>query len=159
MPKERSLASALKAAPPGKTRVVCGSGSLARARKDIRTARRGYRVRPSQPKRRISAKQARTLLALNRRLATSCRYHQIQPAVTASHNNDRVVVMPGVYTEPTARKVASLPPQCEPYRTTSEKGKGAVSYEYQYRLPERPEPDRGDRPRARPGPGPAVEPD
>jgi hypothetical protein len=135
VPKERSLASALESAPPGRTRVVCESGSLARTRKDIRRARHGYRVRPSQPRHRISAKQARRLLELNRRFAKRCRYHQIQPAVTASHNNDRVVIMPGVYTEPTARKVPSLPPQCEPYRTTSEKGKGAVSYEYQYRCP------------------------
>jgi hypothetical protein len=136
VPKVRSLASALNGRKVGRTRVVCRSGSLARAKRDIARARRhGYRVRPSEKLRKLSAKQARALLKLNRRLAKRCAFHQIQPAVTRSHNNDRVVLMPGIYTEPTARNVASLPPQCEPYRTTSEKGKGAVSYEYQYRCP------------------------
>ena len=135
VPKVRSLRSALNRRKVGTTRVVCHSGSLARAMRDIRRARRGYRLRPSEKRRKLSAKQARSLRKLNRRLARRCRFHQIQPAVTASHNNDRVVIMPGVYREPTARKVPSFPPQCEPYRTTSEKGKGAVSYEYHYRCP------------------------
>ena len=50
----------------------------------------------------FGAKAARRRLAINRRLHKLCRFHEIQPAVIASHNNDRVVVMPGLYTEPTA---------------------------------------------------------
>ena len=136
VPKERSLPSALRAKPAGKTRVVCQADSLARARRDIRRARRrGYHIRPSQPRHRISAKRARMLRRVNKRLAKRCRYHQLQRAVTASHNNDRVVIMPGIYTEPSARKVPAFPAKCDQYRTTSEKGKGAVSYEFQYRCP------------------------
>ena len=50
------------------------------------------------------------LLAINEKLFTLCKYGEIQPAVTASHNNDRVVIMPGLYTEPVvARWRARLP--------------------------------------------------
>src|SRR3954470_14769226 len=51
VPKIRSLGSALRAKPAGRTRVVCQSDSLVRAKRDIRRARRrGYKVRPSQPR-------------------------------------------------------------------------------------------------------------
>jgi hypothetical protein len=136
VPKVRSLASALDAGAPGTTRVVCESDSPARAERDITTARdTGFRVRPSQPVTKLSASAATRLLDINRALYARCAYHEVQPAVTASGNNDRVVIMPGVYTEPTSRAVPSFPPECDKYRTTSEKGKGAVSYEYQYRCP------------------------
>jgi hypothetical protein len=136
VPKVRSLASALDDTQRGTTRVVCQADSLQLAKRDIAAARdHGFRLRPSQPVQRLTATQATDLLALNRSLAKRCRYDEIQPAVTASHNNDRVVIMPGTYTEPTARKVPAFPPQCDKYRTESEKGKGAVSYEFQYRCP------------------------
>jgi hypothetical protein len=136
VPKVRSLSSALKRKPAGRTRVVCQANSLRLAKRDIRKARRrGYRVRPSQPKRKISAKQARKLRRINRKLARRCHFRSLQTAVNRSHNNDRIVLMPGIYRERRSRKVPSLPEQCEPYRTTSEKGKGAVSYEYHYRCP------------------------
>ena len=136
MPKIRSLASALRSSPPGRTRVVCQRSSLRRAKREIRRARtHGYKDRPTQKRRHLSARQARRLLALNRRFFARCRFHQIQPAVTRSRNNDRVVIMPGVYTEPRSRKVPAFPKRCEKYRTTSEKGSGAVSYPYQYHCP------------------------
>jgi hypothetical protein len=136
VPKIRSLGSALDTSAHGTTRVVCQSDSLARAERDIATARdKGFRLRPSEERRKLSASSARALLSINRSLARRCTYDEIQPAVTASRNDDRIVIMPGVYTEPTARKTPSLPPECDQYRTTSEKGKGAVSYEYQYRCP------------------------
>src|SRR4051794_20594708 len=136
VPAVRSLASAVATKQTGRTRVVCRPNSYALARADITAARtKGYSLRPSQPVVKLSARSARRLLTLNRSLKRRCRFSEIQPAVTASHNNDRVVIMPGVYTEPTARKVASLPPECDKYRTTSEKGKGAVSYEYHFRCP------------------------
>ena len=136
VPTVRSLASAIAKGQPGTTRVVCRPDSYARARADILAARdTGYVLRPSQPRVKITPQAATRLLSLNRSLERRCKYDEIQPAVTASGNNDRIVIMPGVYTEPTARKVAAFPPECDKYRTTSEKGKGAVSYEYHYRCP------------------------
>jgi hypothetical protein len=136
VPRVRSLASALNGGAPGTTRVVCQADSLGRAEAAIAAARdSGFRLRPSQPRQRLSAADAQRLLEINRALADRCRFDSVQEAVTASRNEDRVVVMPGVYTEPAARKVPALPAQCEPYRTTSEKGKGAVSYAFQYHCP------------------------
>jgi hypothetical protein len=120
----------------GRVRVVCQRSSLRRARTDIRAARRqGYQDRPTQPLQHLTRKQARRLLAANKRFFKLCGFRQIQPAVTRSHNNDRVIVMPGVYKEQSSRKVAAFPPSCEKYRTTSEKGSGAVSYAFQFHCP------------------------
>ena len=120
----------------GKVRVVCQRTSLRRVTADIRLARtKGYRDRPTQALQHLSKKQAKRLLASNKRFFRLCGFRNIQPAVTASHNNDRVVIMPGVYTEPASRKIPSFPPACEKYRTTSEKGSGAVSYPYQFYCP------------------------
>jgi hypothetical protein len=136
VPKARSLASALKRVKGTRVRVVCQRTSLKRAKREIRRARRsGYRNRPTEKLRKLSKRQARRWLLLNKRFKKKCRYHEIQPAVTASHNNDRVIVMPGIYTEPTARKVSNFPPECEKYREVSEKGAGAVSYAYQVHCP------------------------
>src|SRR4051794_35683878 len=100
VPKARSLASALRRVQGTKVRVVCQTGSLKRAKREIRRASRtGYRNRPTEKLRKLSARQAARWLLLNERFFAKCRYREIQPAVTASHNNDRVVVMPGVYKE------------------------------------------------------------
>jgi hypothetical protein len=49
VPKPRSLASALKAKPPGKTRVVCQRASLGKATRSINSAhKKGTVLRPSQ---------------------------------------------------------------------------------------------------------------
>src|SRR5690242_11147195 len=134
VPKARSLASALSKGQV--TRVVCKSDSLALARADITKARlKGYKLRPTQPTIKISKKQARTLLSINKRLFNRCRYRDIQPAVAATRNNNRVVVMPGLYTEEPSRAVPAFPKQCDQYRTTSENGSGAVSYAYQFHCP------------------------
>ena len=137
VPKERSLASALKSSPPGTTRVVCHRKSLKYARRGIGIARSsGISYRPTQPPHKISRKRAKSLLAINKKLFKRCKYREIQPAVTASGNNDRVVIMPGVYMEQSARKVPDLPPECDKYRTdNSDHGTGAVTYEYQYHCP------------------------
>src|SRR4051812_27871844 len=136
VPKARSLASALKRVKGTSVRVVCQPNSMKRAKREIRRARRtGFRNRPTEPLKKLSAKAAKRWLTLNRKFRKKCRYSEIQPAVTASDNNDRVVVMPGVYTEPTARKVPDFPPECEKYREVSEKGAGAVSYAYQVHCP------------------------
>jgi hypothetical protein len=120
----------------GRVRVVCQKSSLRKAKRDIRAARRkGYRDRPTQPLQHLTKKKARKLLRANKRFFKLCGFHQIQPAITRSHNNDRVVVMPGVYKENKSRKVPAFPARCEQYRTTSEKGSGAVSYAFQFHCP------------------------
>jgi hypothetical protein len=138
VPKVRSLASALRKRPPGKTRVVCQPDSMKRLRAAIRKGRRsGYEIRPTD-QRRLTAKQARKLLRVNRALRKRCRFGQIQPAVTASRNNDRVVIMPGLYTEPASRAKPTNDPACQKYRTNGDKpGEegNALSYEYQFRCP------------------------
>src|SRR5690348_16577336 len=106
VPKARSLASALNDSAPWRTRVVCQADSLKLARADIASARTaGYRDRPTEPLRHLSATGAKRLLSVNRSLCRRCSYREIQPAITASHNNDRVVIMPGTYTEPESRRV------------------------------------------------------
>jgi hypothetical protein len=136
VPKARSLASALNKKARGNTRVVCQRGSLSRLRHSIRRAERsGFNDRPTEPLRKLKKKAGKRLLRINQRLYKRCHYHQIQPAVSASHNNDRVVVMPGIYTEPKSRAVPAFPKQCEQYRTESDHGSGAVSYAYQFHCP------------------------
>src|SRR3954453_6533225 len=155
VPAARSLASALAPGQRGKTRVVCRPDSLATARADIAAARtKGYQLRPTAPVHKLTSTQASTLLSLNRRLFARCAFHELQPAVTASHNNDRVVIMPGIYTEPTARAVPNLPKECDQYRVTSENGSGAVSYAYQFHCPNA----QSLRARAGQGLGPAQAP-
>src|SRR4051794_15616332 len=62
VPAARSLASALDTQARGVTRVVCQSDSLSRAKDDIATARdKGYRFRPTEPKRKLSATAAQRL--------------------------------------------------------------------------------------------------
>src|SRR3954449_6759491 len=96
VPHARSLASALDRRARGDTRVVCLPGSLSAAKREITDASiNGYRLRPTAPVHRITRKEVMTLLSINRRLYKLCRYHEIQPAATATRNNDRIVVMPG----------------------------------------------------------------
>jgi hypothetical protein len=136
VPAIRSLSSSLRSKPPGRTRVVCRQDSLSRVKRSIAAARKsGYDIRPSDH-RRLSARQARSLMRINRRLRKRCRYDEIQPAVTASGNNDRVVVMPGLYTEPTARAQPTHDPACARYAVTNDEGEvGALSYAYQSHCP------------------------
>ena len=81
-----------------------GKKSLRKAIRSIRAARkRGFKVRPSQPTIRFTLKQARRWNRINRRLRAKCKYRSIQTAVNRSDNNDRIVIMPGLYREPKAR--------------------------------------------------------
>jgi hypothetical protein len=138
VPVARTLSSALIKSRPGSTRVVCQSGSLAWLKNSIKNARaNGYAVRPSE-RRHLTRKQARHLTVMNQRFYKMCRYHEIQPAVTASHNNDRVVIMPGLYEEPTSRAQPTHDPACDQYRTNGDRpgNEGiALSYKYQYNCP------------------------
>jgi hypothetical protein len=135
VPAARSLVSALKRSRGSRTRVVCKANSLGMLDRSIRRARKsGYNIRPTDH-RGLSARDARALKATNRALFALCRFHEIQAAVTASHNNDRVVIMPGTYTEPTARKAKTHDPACARYQIQNDQGVGAVSYSYQVRCP------------------------
>ena len=166
VPAVRSIYTSLKKKEPGKTRVVCQTvpskqlrkhgtpkqlsknDSMKALNKDLKAARNtGYKLRESQPAIKISKKKAKKLRKTNIKLLRQCKYKSIQDAVTASHNNDRVEIMPGLYTEPKSRAKPTNDPACNQYKITNDKNQtGAVSYAYQCPLPERPEPDRGPRP-------------
>ncbi len=143
VPKARSLSTALRKGAPGTTRVVCQSSSVPRLKKAISKARtRGYKLRPSERTRHISAAQGRKLLAFNRKLKARCKYESIQDAVTASGNNDRVVIMPGLYTEPKSRAAPTQDPKCADLKQVNDRQvdtganqSGAVSYAYQVKCP------------------------
>ena len=123
VPKARPLGSALDASKPGRTRVVCKGDSLARLRRSIHLVRtRGYALRPTLMPHGMSSARAHHLLRLNRRLAKRCRYHSIQGAVFDAHNNDFIVVMPGLYTEPHSRKQPTQDPKCRKYLTDTDFG-------------------------------------
>jgi hypothetical protein len=95
----------------------------------------GYDVRPTDH-RTFTSTEAQNLKAINQQLFAKCHYSEIQSAITDSHNNDRVVVMPGVYTEPTASSKPTPDPSCEQYRTHSDSGDpGALSHRFQYYCP------------------------
>ena len=136
VPVARTLASALQPSSTSRTRVVCHSNSLQLAYASINHAlKKGYWNRPTVHSGFTSA-QATQLRAINKALFARCAYHQIQAAVTASHNNDRVVVMPGLYTEPTSRAQPTFDPRCAPYRIKSDGGDpGALSHDYQVHCP------------------------
>ncbi len=118
------------------TRVVCRPDSLKLLNASIKTARKsGYDIRPHDH-RSFSAAQAKKLRAVNRKLFKRCAFKEIQPAVTASHNNERVVVMPGLYTEPTARKAPTNDPKCADLKILNDRGEPtALSYAYQLKCP------------------------
>ena len=145
-PVVRSLYTALQKAPPGSTRVVCQgdprdprkSASIKQLRRSVHAARvNGYRFRPTEDKRTLKRGSAKRLLRFNEKLLKKCRFSSIQAAVTASRNNDRVVVMPGVYTEPASRAKPTRDPACDKYEVKSDYPQvpGASSYEYDYYCP------------------------
>ena len=126
----------------------------------------GYVLRPSEPRVQITQQEAENLRAINLQLLAACSYDEIQPAINDSGNNDRVVVMPGVYTEPTSRAVPTNPPPeenpCEDLKEVNDRGNtGANSYAYVATCPndqnliavigreprhdQVPQPPRGDR--------------
>jgi hypothetical protein len=140
VPDLRSLDSAVSGKGPGTVRVVCqgraGQKSLRLLSKSIDRARKhGYRIRPSQPKLRLSRWEGFRLLWQNVVLARLCDYSEIQPAVNASHNNDRVVVMPGIYTEPTSRAQPLNDPRCAGMTQEDSGGAKTPSYRYQVNCP------------------------
>jgi hypothetical protein len=136
VPKARSLGSALRRRARGDSYVVCKRGSLRRALRSVRSARRkGWKVRPTAATKRLSKKQAKRLRRLNKRFARRCEFRHIQAAVNRAGNNDRVVVMPGLYLEQPSRSKPTNDPNCRQYEETSENGEGAATYRYQVNCP------------------------
>ncbi|HEX2129654.1 MAG TPA: right-handed parallel beta-helix repeat-containing protein [Solirubrobacterales bacterium] len=140
VPKPRPLATAVTGKGPGEVRVVCqgadGGESLARLRQTLAKATtKGWRLRPSLDREKVSDKKAARLVRLNRKLARQCEYHSVQDAVNASGNNDRVVVMPGIYREPQSRRSPVNDPRCADLTTTDTSGAETPSYAYQVKCP------------------------
>ncbi|MDX6671429.1 MAG: hypothetical protein QOI91_1792 [Solirubrobacteraceae bacterium] len=141
VPAARTLQSAIARKGPGRVRVVCqgrrGWSSLSLAVRSIREARTtGYRIRPSQPVIRYTAAEAGRMRRLNERLRAMCRYRSIQRAVNDSGNNDRVVIMPGLYTEPESRSRPLNDPRCKPSLLQKDaSGDPTPSYAYQVTCP------------------------
>jgi Right handed beta helix region len=155
VPALRKLFSALDKKKPGKTRVVCPkvpskkvrknasdkklskNKTIKRLNKSIKKARKkGYKLRESQPPLKLKKKKAKKLRAFNLKLLRQCKYNSIQDAVTAAHNNDRIEIMPGLYTEPKSRAKPTNDPACSQYKITNDKNQaGAVSYAYQFHCP------------------------
>src|SRR3954469_21422990 len=155
VPAVRKVFSALKTKNPGKTRVVCSqvpskklkkhgttkqlskNKSMKALNKDLKKAqKKGYTLRPSQPPIKLKKKKVKKLRGFNIKLLRHCQYKSIQDAVTASHNNDRVEIMPGLYTEPNSSAKPTNDPACDQYKITNDKNQsGAVSYAYQYHCP------------------------
>ncbi|TMK97520.1 MAG: hypothetical protein E6G34_07275 [Actinobacteria bacterium] len=138
VPTARSLASALSTTGPGVTRVVCQPDSLTRLHRSVKEAKTiGYVLRPTQPRVKISEAEAKALNSLNGRLFKKrCAFSSIQAAVNASGNNDRIVILPGLYTEPQSREAPTNDPSCAQYKIKNDRGDtGAVSYAYQWHCP------------------------
>ena len=138
VPTPRTLASALLRKQVGVTRVVCQPDSITRLRKSLAEAKKvGYRrCAPRSRASRSPRRKPGALLNQNKLLFKRCAYDSIQAAVTASGNNDRVVIMPGLYTEPRSREAPTHDPACAQYQIENDRGEtGAVSYEYQYHCP------------------------
>jgi len=137
VPTARSLASAVTTGGVGVTRVVCQPDSVKRLKRSIADATSaGYVLRPTQPRQTISAAEGRALLSVNQQLFKRCAFDSIQQAVNQSGNNDRVVIMPGLYTEPASRSAPTHDPSCAQYEITNDRGEAAaVSYAYQFHCP------------------------
>lgn len=141
VPKIRTLSSSLKGFKKGsksKTRVVCQGNSFKLVKTSVRKAiKSGYDVRPSDH-RTLTKKRGAWIVRINKVLFKKCKYKEIQPAVMASHNNDRVVIMPGLYEEPTARAQPTHDPKCANLRSNGDRPgqeNQAVSYAYQMSCP------------------------
>ena len=141
VPTARSLKSAPSGAGPGKVLVVCkgykGWKSLHYLRESVREAqKKGYRLRPSQPKIKVSRHEAYRLLAINAALARKCHYDSVQRAVWDAGNNDRILILPGTYTEPASRSKPENDPLCNPSLLQEDaSGDLTPSYEYQVTCP------------------------
>src|SRR5829696_654713 len=112
--------------------------SIRALQRSLNAARRarGFKLRPSQPRIRLTRRQRRRLLRLNENLLPLCKTNSVQLAIRRSRNNDRVVVMPGRYTEPKSRDAPTNDPRCDPRLIQKDaSGDPASSYIYQATCP------------------------
>ncbi len=140
VPKALSLDSALKAKGKSKLHVVCqgskGKESLNLLKDSVKDAKKGWQLRPSQPEKKLSGKNAKKLTKTNKKLAKKCKFDSVQDAVNAADNFDRIVVMPGRYTEENSRQAPLNDPKCNPSMLQeTQSGALAPSYEYQAECP------------------------
>jgi hypothetical protein len=154
VPAVRKVFSALNKKKPGKTLVVCqqvpskklrkhGSvkqlsknKSIKALNKDLKKAKKGYKLRESQPAIKLKKKKAKKLRSFNIKLLRHCQFKSIQAAVSKARNNDRIEILPGLYTEPKSRAKPTNDPSCDQYEITNDKNQaGAVSYAYQFHCP------------------------
>ena len=155
VPKARSLASALEdeAAGQDARRLPAELDDAAARRRSRRARKSGYEIRPTD-QRKLSRSRRGRLLRINRRLRKLCQFREIQPAVTASRNNDRVVIMPGpLHRADVAREADERPGvrRVPHQRRQARRGGHRALVRVPVQLPERPEPRRGHRPRGRRG--------
>ncbi|MGB2850643.1 MAG: hypothetical protein WBC01_03155 [Solirubrobacterales bacterium] len=141
VPDIRPLTSARSGAGPGEVLVVCqgknGKQSLSDLRASLKDARKqGYRLRPSQPKIYPSNHDLNELRKTNVALARQCAYDSVQQAVFDAGNNDRVLIMPGLYEEPESRSAPTNDPTCVPSLLQQDsRGRLTPSYEYHATCP------------------------
>jgi len=137
VPVPKTLASAVEPGEASHVRVVCQKNSMKLLTQSLKAAKTvGYTLRPTQPPIKVTKKEASALKKLNKALKAKCAYSSIQEAVNASGNNDRVVIMPGLYTEQKSREAPTHDPACAQWEIENDRGEtGAVSYEYQYHCP------------------------
>jgi hypothetical protein len=139
-PKAKSLGSALDETGKSELHVVCqgknGSKSLDALADSIKSAKKGWRLRPSLPEKQLSNDKANKLTKLNKKFAKECSFDSVQAAVDAADNHDRIVIMPGRYTEPQSRKAPVNDPKCNPSMIQLDSaGEPAPSYRYQASCP------------------------
>jgi hypothetical protein len=78
-----------------------------------------------------NAKMRAGNLALLRR----CSTHEIQTAVNRARNGTRILLLPGVYTEPTSRRYPDDPARCRDLMVQTAEGSEAPGYAYQRTCP------------------------
>ena len=76
----------------------------------------------SDSKTRIAAIKDATVRKRNQDLLKSCRYADIQAAVNAAHNWDRIYVLPGVYKEEPTRNAPYPDPNCDGMTVNNSEG-------------------------------------
>jgi hypothetical protein len=124
-------------------KAVMKNKSMKRLNKTLKKAvfnknkkKRGYVLRPSEPKVKVKQKYGEKLRKFNAKLLQKCKFDSVQDAVDKAGNNDRVIVMPGVYTEPDSRSAPTNDPKCDGLEETNDRGQtGALSYRYQLSCP------------------------
>ncbi|MEX2196656.1 MAG: right-handed parallel beta-helix repeat-containing protein [Thermoleophilaceae bacterium] len=109
------------------TIVVCRPDSMDRLRAAIGQFRGTAEGRELLP-----VSEARQLIRDNDAYRELCRFDEIHPAVMAADNQDSVLIMPGFYTEPTARSKPHNDPACAEFVSPEN---GAPTYAYHFNCP------------------------